>query len=107
MLGLFAKKEMNDEAAKAFWSWFADNEEWIIANIKTNGMQVVLAVDAQLKPVFPYFKKELEFQMGYNNGVGEFFFFHLGNKYLMRDGETLGSMMPEKLKGNWKFIIEA
>ena len=107
MFGLFTKKEMNVEAAKAFWSWFADNKEWIIANIKTNGMQVVLAVDAQLKPVFPYFKKELEFQMGYNNGVGEFFFFHLGNKYLMRDGETLGNMMPEELKENWKFIIEA
>ena len=98
---------MNAEAAKTFWSWFADNEEWSIANIKTNGMQVVLAVDAQLKPVFPYFKKELEFQMGYNNGVGEFFFFHLGNKYLMRDGEALGNMMPEELKKNWKFIIEA
>ena len=107
MFGLFTKKEMNLEAAKAFWGWFTEKEEWIIANIKTNGMDVVWAVDAVLKPVFPYFKKELEFQMGFNDGKGEFFFFHLGNKNLMRDAEAFAAMMPESLKENWKFIIEA
>jgi hypothetical protein len=30
MFGLFPKKEMNLAAAKAFWAWFADQEEWIV-----------------------------------------------------------------------------
>ncbi|MBE6958327.1 MAG: hypothetical protein E7447_04165 [Ruminococcaceae bacterium] len=106
MLGLFTKKEMDVHAAKAFWSWFAEKEEWIVSTIKTNGMDVVWAVDAQIKPVFPYFKKELEFQLGFNNGKGEFFFFHLGNKNLMRDGVLFADMMPNDLAERWKFIIE-
>lgn len=106
MLGLFAKKEMSFQAAKSFWTWFAEKEEWIISTIKTNGMDVVWAVDAQLKPVFPYFKKELEFQVGFNAGKGEFFFFHLGNKSLMRDAGLFAGMMPQELAERWKFIIE-
>ena len=77
---LFGKKEMDEAAARHFWAWFAEQEQWIIDNLPTNGMAVVWAIDAQIKPVFPYFKKELEFQLGYNNGVGEFFFFHFGNR---------------------------
>ena len=105
-MGLFSKKEMNTAAAEAFWGWFADQEEWITANLKTNGMDVVWAVDARLKPVFPYFKKEIEFQLGFNDGKGEFFFFHFGNKHLMRDGQSLAEMMPEGLRGRWTVILE-
>lgn len=104
-MGLFSKKEM-DTAAEAFWAWFAEKEEWILANLKTNGMDVVWAIDARIKPVFPYFKKELEFQLGFNDGKGEFFFFHFGNKHLMRDGERLAGMMPEGLRGRWTVILE-
>ncbi len=106
MFGLFAKKEMNHAAAQAFWAWFAEKESWIIDNINTNGMDVVWAVDAQIKPIFPYFKKELEFQLGFNDGKGEFFFFHFGNKDLVRDAETLKSMMPSSLAERWVFIAE-
>lgn len=105
-MGLFSKKEMDTAAAEAFWAWFAEKEEWILANLKTNGMDVVWAIDAQIKPVFPYFKKELEFQLGFNEGKGEFFFFHFGNKHLMRDGERLAGMMPEGLRGRWTVILE-
>jgi hypothetical protein len=56
--------------------------------------------------VFPYFKKELEFQLGYNDGVGEFFFFHFDKKELSRDAETLGRMMPPALAKNRNFILE-
>ena len=76
MFGLFEKKEMNTKAAEDFWTWFAENEEWIISTSKTDGMKVVFAVDDRIKPIFPYFKKELEFQLGFNNGKGEFFFFY-------------------------------
>ena len=105
-MGLFSKKEMDTAAAEAFWAWFAEKEEWILANLKTNGMDVVWAIDARIKPVFPYFKKELEFQLGFNDGKGEFFFFHFGNKHLMRDGERLAGMMPEGLRGRWTVILE-
>lgn len=107
MFGLFAKKELNVAAAKAFWDWFAAKEEWIIANINTNGMAVVWAVDAEIKPVFPYFKKELEFQLGFNDGKGEFFFFHFGHKSLQKDAETFGNMMPDDLATRWTYITEA
>lgn len=106
MLEFFTKKEMDAQAAKDFWTWFTEKEEWIISNIKTNGMDVVWAVDAQLKPVFPYFKKELEFQMGFNDGKGEFFFFHLGSKNLMRDAVLFRDMMPQDLQTRWKLLIE-
>lgn len=105
-MGLFSKKEMDTAAAEAFWAWFAEQEEWILANLKTNGMDVVWAIDARIKPVFPYFKKELEFQLGFNEGKGEFFFFHFGNKHLMRDGERLAEMMPEGLRERWTVILE-
>lgn len=103
---LFSKKEMDIAAAKSFWAWFSEHEEWMIANLRTNGMEVVWAIDAQIKPVFPYFKKELEFQLGFNQGKGEFFFFHFGNKDLVRDAETLADLMPTELKQRWVFIAE-
>jgi hypothetical protein len=105
-MGLFTKKEMNTAAAEAFWVWFAQREEWIVSNLRTNGMDVVLAIDTELKLVFPYFKREIEFQLGFNNGKGEFFFFHFGNKHLMRDGQALADMMPEALRGRWTVILE-
>ena len=103
---LFAKKEMDVAVAKRFWAWFEEQESWMIENLRSHGMDVVWAIDAQIKPVFPYFKKELEFQLGFNNGKGEFFFFHFGDKHLIRDTETLASMMPENLKDRWTFIAE-
>ena len=56
--------------------------------------------------MFPYFKQELEFLLGYNNGVGEFFFYHFGKKELIRDGEILGKMMPTTLSERWQLILE-
>lgn len=106
-MGLFTVKEMDLTAAKTFWDWFKENEQWIIEKYKTDGMELVDIVDEKLKPVFPYFRRELEFQLGYNDGVGEIFFFHLHNKNLKRDGITLGEMMPEELKNNWTYILEA
>ena len=107
MVSLFIKKELNTKAAESFWTWFSENEEWIINTYKSDGMKVVWAVDEKIKPVFPYFKKELEFQLGFNDGKGKFFFFHLGDKNLIRDGKVFGDMMPEGLKTRWTYILEA
>ena len=106
MFSLFAKKAMNEEAAQSFWLWFAEKEEWVINCIANHDSAFVWAIDERLKPVFPYFKGELEFQLGYNDGVGEFFFFHFGKKELVRDGEILGKMMPAEIAKNWKFILD-
>ena len=106
MFGLFAKKVMSEEAAKSFWIWFAEKEEWIINCIANHDSAFVWAIDERLRPVFPYFKGELEFQLGYNDGAGEFFFFHFGKKELVRDGETLGKMMPPEIAKKWQFILE-
>ncbi len=105
-MGLFGKKEMDKIAAKNFWIWFSENEEWILQNLKSNGMAVVETIDAELKPLFPYFKEELAFQLGFHDGKGEFFFFYMGNKNLKRDAEILKSMMASKLMSRWTFIIE-
>ena len=43
-MSLWAKKEMDLMAAKQFWKWFEENEQWMIENIKTNGMDVVLSL---------------------------------------------------------------
>ena len=106
MFSLFSKKNMNKDAAKAFWAWFEEQESWIIDCLSKSDSVFVWAIDERLKPVFPYFKGELEFQLGYNNGVGEFFFFHFGKKELVRDAQTLGSMMPATITENWQFILE-
>ncbi len=106
MFSLFSKKVMNEDAAKSFWIWFAEKEEWIINCITNQDTSFLWAMDERLKPIFPYFKGELEFQLGYNNEAGEFFFFHFGKKVLSRDGETLGKMMPEEISKRWKFILE-
>ena len=103
---LFSKKEMNIVAAEQFWQWFNQQEQWIIDNIKNNSMDVVWAIDAQMKPIFPYFKKELEFQLGYNEGKGQLFFFHFGNKHLIADSQKLKQMMPDTIADHWTFIAE-
>ena len=106
MFSLFAKKTMNEDAAKAFWMWFEEKEEWIVSCIANHDSAFVWAIDERLKPVFPYFKGELEFQLGYNSEAGEFFFFHFGKKELIRDGEALGKLMPAEVARRWHFILE-
>lgn len=107
----FVKKEMNATAAQDFWAWFAETESWIVDNLnqsnpQADSMAVIEAIDKKLKPIFPYFRKELEFQLGYNQEQGEFFFFHMGNRNLIRDGKALSAMMPEALRPRWLFLLE-
>ena len=106
MFSLFSKKIMNEEAAKTFWAWFEEQEPWIINCISNHDSAFIWAIDERLKPVFPYFKKELEFQLGYNEGKGEFFLFHFGNQNLIKDADTLAQMMPKNISERWTFIAE-
>lgn len=106
MLVFGKAKIMNIDAAEQFWNWFQEHEMEIIDGINNHNYDFIWEVDEMLTPVFPYFKKELEFQIGYNDGVGEFFFFHFGNKALKRDAEKLAELMPEKISGRWNIILE-
>ena len=106
MFSLFFKKVMNEEAARAFWAWFEEQESWIVNCLSNHDSAFVWAIDERLKPVFPYCKKELEFQLGYNKGKGEFFFFHFGNKNLIKDADALARMMPKNISEHWTFIAE-
>ena len=98
--------EMNSEAAAEFWSWFEEKEAWIIECLSESDAGFVYALDEKLKPVFPYVRRELEFQLGYSDGQGECFFFHFGDGKLEADAEKLAEMMPAGLSERWKFIAE-
>ncbi|MGN0518602.1 MAG: hypothetical protein ACI4II_07755 [Acutalibacteraceae bacterium] len=103
---MFFNKKADEEKMKVFWNWFEQNEDWIISTSKTDAMAVVNAVDENLSPAFACYRVEIEFQLGYNDGRGEFFFFDLNKSSLRKDAEKLGSLMPASLKDNWTFIIE-
>ena len=103
---MFFSKKADEEMMKSFWTWFEQNEEWIIAISKTDGMAVVNAVDEKLSPAFACYRAEIEFQLGYHDGHGEFFFFDLNKRALRKDAEKLASFMHAKLQKNWAFIIE-
>lgn len=64
------------------------------------------AVDEKLSPAFACYRVGIEFQLGYNDSHGEFFFFDLNKRALRKDAEKLAALMPAKLQQNWTFIIE-
>ena len=105
-MGLFTKKEMDRAAAEAFWQWFVQDEDRIIEALGRYDMDIVREIDGHLAPVFPYYKEELEFQLGFSEGSGEFILFHLGHKSLQRDGEHFCAMLPEELSERWTFTLE-
>lgn len=101
------KKEIDNAAVEQFWQWFTEQEQWVLDNLRTNGGEIINAIDTRLKRIFPDFKRELQFQLG--GGVDnkwELYFFHLGKKYLIDGAEKLKSTMPEKLQERWTFIVE-
>ncbi len=103
---LFAKKEMDKIAAKNFWLWFSENENEIIKRLQAHDHDFVFEMDLELRTVFPYWKKLLQFEVAFNAGKGEFFFFYMGNKNLKRNGEMLAKMMPKALAERWQVILE-
>ncbi|MCM1297187.1 MAG: hypothetical protein NC311_16725 [Muribaculaceae bacterium] len=109
MFGLFAKKEMNTEAATAFWKWYVENEQSITEKLKVGDFSIIGMIDGHLGAVFPYCKN-LEFQLGglglNGEGTYEFLLFHCGNKNLMRDMAAFKSMMPAELAAHINLVIE-
>lgn len=98
---------MDIAAATAFWNWFAENEERIAQTLSGNGAgEVVGWVDQRICPVFPYVPADaVQFELGWNQGKGEFFFFHNGNEKLLSDGQAFAAMMPEEMKLRWSVTV--
>ena len=101
----FMKKEINMEAVNQYWDWFVNNEQWIIDNFDTHGIEIVDAIDTMLKPVFPYFKSSLEFDFTYHKGEGEFNFYYMNKRNLLHDAKILKDRMPIEIARRWKFNI--
>ena len=106
--------EMNVDAADAFWNWFVENEDGIassLSNISSSGQgaaDIINNIDKKLAPVFPYIPAgNLEFELGCNDNIGEFHFFHCSNPNLERDGQLLRERMPDVLKEKWQMTIDA
>lgn len=99
---------MDNAAAERFWQWFLDNEQTIIAKLSgEDAVDVVSLVDERITPVFPYLPgKDIQFQLGFHEGKGEFFFYHNDYEKLQADGESFGSMMPDELNQRWTFLLQ-
>ncbi len=106
MFSFFNKKEINIEEVQSFWDWFIINEQWIIKCIENQDSSFIWLIDERLRLVFPYYKKDLEFMLGYKDGHGEFIFFHFGKKDLIRDGKIFVTMMPKELSVRWTCLLE-
>ena len=100
---------MDEAAAREFWAWFAENGDRIADRLRGPGaVEVVSWVDEKICPVFPYMDPEMvHFELGFNNGVGEFFFFHNVDEKLRADAEAFAAMLPEALKDRWTVKVQA
>ena len=97
------------KAAKTFWTWFEEREEWLIEQNSISGNYMhIWEIDKYLTPILPYVKRELEFMMGFDVQVGkwELVLFDFGDKNINKDYETLKSMMPKKYEEKWMITIE-
>ena len=109
MFNIFKKNKMDMEAAKNFWTWFEEKEEWLIEqNSLSDNDKHIWEIDKYLTPILPYVKRELEFMMGFDDHAGkwELVLFDFGDKNINRDYETLKRMMPDKYKEKWMITIE-
>ena len=100
---------MDEAAARAFWGWFAENEEKIIEKLSGSGaMEVIGWVDEKICPVFPYAVGDMiHFELGFNNGQGEIFLFHTDDEQFRTDYEAFAAMLPEELKPRWTVKVQA
>ena len=100
---------MDEAAAQNFWAWFGENEPKIMEKLSGSGaVEVIGWVDEKICPVFPYMAADdVHFELGFNNGVGEFFLFHHGDEKHQADCESLAAMLPEELKTRWTVKVQA
>ncbi len=106
MFSIRKKVIVNEQAIDEFWLWFVENENWIIEEQRTDGHNIICAIDEKLKPVFDGYRKELEFNYGFNKGKGEFFFCDSRNRNLRLCAEKIIAKVPQILKERWVFSIE-
>ena len=98
-------KKIDKVAADSFWQWFEANETQIKRRCVSDVRNLEHEIGQRLRAVFPYFDGIFEIHIGLGEGRGEFFFFHGGDRHLAGDAESLGELMPNSLRGRWKFIF--
>lgn len=103
--------EMDKPVAELFWKWFVANEPSIVTNVsksRKDAKNVVRHVELWLYPVFPYVKSnKLHFDLTCDEKTRVFTFSCGGDEQLLEDAAAFGEMMPEILKKDWQFVIEA
>lgn len=102
---LFAKKNINMDAVDLFWVWFLENEQWIIDNFDDRGLEIVKEMSSRLKPIFPDFKGQIEFDFTFFKGAGEFNFYHNNKNYLLNGSKILIDKMPIEISQRWTFSV--
>ena len=110
----FFRKRFSERAGKAYWRWFQENEQSIIAAIadksnetKEQSLDIIWIIDRHYAPLFPYLpNSEIEFQFGCNGDLNEMFLYYKDHDDLKRDIERLVSLMPQSLRDHWTVYIE-
>ena len=102
--------QLDKQIAEMFWKWFWENESSILQLAGGTSKESKL-LHSQLRlwmgPMFLYVKaNDIDFKVSSREGVNTFTFHHGGNEQLREDAEVFGSLLHEKLKDNWTFILE-
>ncbi len=102
---------MDEEAAREFWAWFAENEARVADAYLTGGgeaREMASQLRYYLAPVFPYMKASaVEFDVTITDEWNKLYVYHYNEEKLSGDMERLKEMMPETLKDTWRYLIRA
>lgn len=102
----FAPVDMTEGWEADFWTWFAENEEEFLKNLKAEDYESVFAaIQPKLKELFPFMNRDLEFAVekkedGYSLTFADFFMVSLSEAY--RD---LIEAAPCAIAERWCFEI--
>lgn len=107
----FCAQPVNEEAIAAFWQWFAENEEELLALYNQRDEELPEALtrqlDARLAPCFPFKHAPVEFGTTEDEGNPELFFFaDCYNRSLAEGVSILLAACPADLAGRWTFTID-
>lgn len=107
----FCAQPVNEEAVAAFWQWFAENEEALLALYSQRDEELpetlTQALDAHMEPCFPFKHAPVEFGTTEDEGVPELFVFtDVYNRSLTEGLNELFAACPADIAGRWAFTVE-
>lgn len=107
----FHAQPMNEEAITAFWKWFSDNEQQMLALYNQRDEQLpeefVQLLDAHLAPCFPFEHPPMEYGTSEDEGPAEIFFFTGSFHRSLNAGcMTVIEACPADIASRWVFTAE-